>query len=205
MGAGLAQTLSERGHGVTVIDKDLMAFERLGKAFKGRLIEGVGFDRQVLLDAGIERADGLSALTASDEANVVTAQLARQVFHVPNVVARLYDPQQAEVYQRLGLQIISPATWGIQRIADLLCHSQLNVEMSFGGGETDLVEVEIPPMLVGHKVNDLTIPGEAIVAALVRQGKAFIPTLGTLFEGGDVVHVAVMSSAVERLNAMLGA
>ncbi|MFN8373574.1 MAG: TrkA family potassium uptake protein [Anaerolineae bacterium] len=204
MGAGLAQVLNERGHTVVVIDKDSASFERLGKSFKGKTIEGVGFDRQALLDAGIERADGLSAVMASDEANVVTAQLARQVFHVPQVVARLYDPLQAEVYQRLGLQIISPATWGIQRIADLLCRSQRNVVMSLGGGEIDLMEVEIPPTMVAHQVNELTIPGEVSVMAITRRGKAFLPTLGTLLETGDVLYLAGMTMAKDRLRGLLG-
>ncbi|HKZ70108.1 MAG TPA: TrkA family potassium uptake protein, partial [Anaerolineales bacterium] len=124
-GAGLAQTLSQRGHAVTIVDQDPSAFGRLGPNFKGKTITGIGFDREVLREAGIERADGLAAVTVSDEANVVTARLAQQVFHVPKVVARLYDPHKAEIYRRLGLQTISTVTWGIHRIAELLCYSEL--------------------------------------------------------------------------------
>src|SRR4030042_1184683 len=98
MGSGLAQTLSLRGHAVTVVDRDPQAFERLGPAFKGKTLTGIGFDRDVLLRAGIERADGLAAVTFSDEANVVAARLASNIFHVPRVVARLYDPRKAEIY-----------------------------------------------------------------------------------------------------------
>src|SRR5512137_1649154 len=101
VGAGLAQTLSDRRHEVTIVDIDPAAFERLSPGFKGKTVIGVGFDREVLLQAGVERADGFAAVTSSDEANIVAARLARQVFRVPRVVARVYDPRQAEVYRRL--------------------------------------------------------------------------------------------------------
>src|SRR3990170_4359428 len=119
-GAGLAQHLSLRGHIVTVVDKDPVAFERLGAAFKGRTVVGVGFDRDVLHHAGIEKADGLAAVTSSDEVNVVAARLAREVFRVPRVVARVYDPRKAEIYQRLVVQTISPVALGTHRLAELL-------------------------------------------------------------------------------------
>src|SRR5512139_1762646 len=125
MGSGLARAMSLRGHAVTVVDRDPAAFERLGPTFKGQTVVGIGFDREVLLKAGIDRADGLAALTESDEANVVAARLASQVFHIPRVVARLYDPRKAEIYKRLGLRTIAPVAWGIARAADLLSHSQL--------------------------------------------------------------------------------
>jgi trk system potassium uptake protein TrkA len=204
VGAGLAQNLNQRGHTVTVVDSDPDAFNQLGPAFRGQKIAGIGFDRDVLLRAGIERADGLAAVTASDETNVVTAQVARQVFRVPKVVARVNQPRQAAVYHRLGLQTIAPTTWGISRIADLLCHSQLDTILSLGNGEVDIIQVEIPPALVGKSVKDLTILGEITVVAITRSSRAFLPTLGTVFEVGDQAQVAVMSNASERLNALLG-
>jgi trk system potassium uptake protein TrkA len=204
VGAGLAQNLNQRGHTVTVVDSDPDAFNQLSPAFRGQKIAGIGFDRDVLLRAGIERADGLAAVTASDETNVVTAQVARQVFRVPKVVARVNHPRQAAIYQRLGLQTIAPATWGISRIADLLCLSQLDTVLSLGNGEVDIMQVEIPPALVGKSVRDITILGEISVVALTRGSKAFLPTLGTVFEAGDQAHVAVTSTASERLSALLG-
>ena len=133
-----------RGHSVTVVDKDPLAFEKLGDKFKGQTIVGIGFDREVLLKAGIERADGVAAVTASDEANVVASRIARDIFHVPRVVARLYDVRQAEIYKRLGLQTIAPTGWGINRIADLLLYSPLETVFSLGSGEVELVEAEVP-------------------------------------------------------------
>lgn len=204
MGAGLAHTLIQRGHAVTIIDANKAAFERLGAGFKGHTVAGVGFDRDILIQAGIERADGLAAVTSSDEANVVAARMARQVFRVPRVVARLYDPRQAEIYKRLGLQTISTTTWGVNRIADLLCYSQLDVVLSLGHGDVDIVEVEVPHLLAGRMINELTLPGEAHVVAISRAGKTFLPTLGTTLQDGDTLHVAVLASSVERLTVVLG-
>lgn len=203
VGSGLARTLSLRGQAVTVVDNDPAAFERLGAGFKGQTVLGIGFDRDVLIQAGIERADGLAAVTASDEVNVVTARIASQVFHVPKVIARLYDPRQAEIYKRLGVQTIAPTTWGINRIADLLLHSQLDTVLSLGSGEVDVVAAQVPPSLAGRTVQDLTILGEVHVVAITRSGKAFMPTLGTTFWEGDMLHVAVLAASADRLKEML--
>lgn len=204
MGAGLAGILNQRGHTVTVLDRDPAAFERLGPSFRGETITGGGVDREALLKAGIERADGLAAVTASDEVNIVAARLARQLFHVPRVVARLYDPRKAEVYRRLGLMTISQVTWGINRIVELLCYSRLDTIMSLGSGEVDIVEAEVPHLLVGRSVNELTVPGEIHVVAVTRRGKTFLPTLGAEFHEGDLLHLALLASSAERLKAILG-
>lgn len=204
VGSGLAQTLVARGHAVTLIDKDHLAFEKLGDKFKGRTIVGVGFDRDVLLSAGIDHADGLAAVTASDEANVVTTRIAREVFHVPRVVARLYDSRQAEIYSRLGLQTIAPASWGINRIADLLLYSPLEAVFTVGSGDVEIVETEVPYLLVGKTVRDLTIVGEIHVVSITRANKTFLPTSGTIFQAGDLLHLAVLITSTERLKHLLG-
>jgi len=204
LGAGLAQTLSRRGIAVTVVDREPDAFERLGASFRGETFTGGGFDREVLLKAGIERADGLAAVTAGDEVNVVAALIARQLFRVPRVVARLYDPRKAEVYRRLGLQTISHVTWGVSRIVELLCYSKLETIKSLGSGEVEIVEAEVPHLLVGRTVNDLTVVGEIHVVALTRRGRTFLPTSGSEFHEGDLIHIAVPVSSAERLKVMLG-
>jgi len=204
LGAGLAESLSRRGFDVTVVDREPAAFERLGASFRGETVTGGGIDRDVLLKAGIERADGLAAVTSSDEVNVVAARLARRLFRVPRVVARLYEPGKAEVYRRLGLQTISHVTWGISRIIELLCYSKLETIKTLGSGEVDVVEAEVPHLLVGRTVNDMTVPGEIHVVAVTRQGKTFLPTPGTEFHEGDLVHVALLASSSERLQAILG-
>lgn len=204
VGAGLAQALSRRGIGVAIIDRDPAAFERLGGSFQGEKVTGGGIERETLLAAGIERADGLAAVTASDEVNVVAARVARRLFHVPRVVARLYDPRKEEVYRRLGLLTISQVTWGVNRIVELLCYSKLDSVKSLGSGEVDVVEAEVPHLLVGRTVHELTHPGEVQVVAVTRQGKTFLPTRDSEFRQGDLVHLAVLSSSVERLKTMLG-
>ncbi len=204
MGSELAQTLQLRGHMVTVVDREPASFERLGSAFRGRTVVGVGFDRQALIEAGIKRADALAAVMPSDEANVVAARLAKEFFKLPRVVVRLYDPRKVEIYNRLGLQTVSPILWGANRIADMLCYSQLDTVVSLGGGEVDIVQVESPPLLHGRSVQSITVPASIHVVAIGRGGKTFLPTLGTLFQEGDILHIAVTSGASDRLREMLG-
>jgi trk system potassium uptake protein TrkA len=203
VGTGLAREMILRGHEVTVVDKDPLAFQRLGPGFKGKTVLGIGFDRDVLLQAGIERADSLAAVTTSDEVNVVVARVARQIFRVPRVVARLYDPRKAEIYRRLGLQTITPVTWGINRIAELLTFFPLHSTLSLGRGEVDIVEAEIPPLLVGRAVQEVTVPGEIQVVAISRGGQTFLPTLGTVFQAGDLIHFVILATSADRLKAIL--
>jgi trk system potassium uptake protein TrkA len=203
LGVGLAKTLELRRHAVTVVDKDPAAFGGLG-AFKGQTVEGSGIDREALLRAGIERADGLAAVTASDEVNVVVGRLAVQVFRVPRVVARLYDPRKAEIYRRLGLQTITPVAWGINRLAELLCYSRLDTLHSLGSGEVDIVEAEVPSLLVGRTTSEALVPGEIQVVAISRGGRTFLPLPGAVFHKGDLVHLAVIGTSADRLKAILG-
>ena len=204
VGAGLAKTLLGRGHSVTVVDKDPLAFEKLGDKFKGQTIVGIGFDRDVLLKAGIERVDGVAAVTSSDEANVVASRIARDIFRVPRVVARLYDVRQAEIYKRLGIQTIAPTGWGINRIADLLLYSPLEIVFTLGSGEVELVEAEVPSLLVGRTVRDLTVAGEIHVVSITHDNKTFLPTPGTFFRENDLLHLAVLATSTNRLKELLG-
>ena len=204
VGAGLAKTLVGRGHSVVVVDKDPLAFEKLGNQFKGQTVLGIGFDREILLKAGIERADGVAAVTSSDEVNVVSSRIARDIFHVPKVVARLYDVRQAEIYKRLGIQTIAPTAWGINQIAELLLYSPLETIFSIGSGDVELVEVEAPLLLVGKTVRDLTVVGEIHIVSITRANKTFLPTLGTIFREGDLLHLAVLTTSKNRLRELLG-
>jgi trk system potassium uptake protein TrkA len=204
VGEQVSRFLADEGHEVTVIDYDPAALERLGPQFKGRTVCGVGFDRNVLIQAGIERADAFAATSSSDAANIVAARIARQIFRVPKVVARLYDPRRAEIYRRLGLVTISSTTWGARRIRELLSHAELDAVMAFGSGEVSLIALELPAQLAGRRVRDITVPTEVSVVAITREGQALIPTLGTEFRAGDLIHMAVLSLAMERLEALLG-
>jgi trk system potassium uptake protein TrkA len=205
VGSQVSRLLSDQGHDVTVIDhRDTDAAVRLGAGFKGRIISGLGFDRNVLLSAGIEQADAFVSASSSDNANILAARIARNLFHVPRVVARLYDPRRAEIYQRLGLLTISTTTWGAERIYELVTHSDLDVLYNFGRGQVSMVAIEVPYTLAGRTVRDMTIAGEVNVSAITRDDNAFIPTLGTEFREGDILHLTVLSSAMGRLEEMLG-
>jgi trk system potassium uptake protein TrkA len=196
--------LSDHGHDVTVIDHDNNASGRLAPNFKGRLVKGLGFDRDVLTAAGIEQADAFVSASSSDNANIVAARIARNIFHVPRVVARLYDPRRAEIYQRLGLTTISSTNYAAERVVQVLTHTDLDVRDTFGRGEVSLVHLETPHQLIGRNVGQLTVPGEVMVISITRNDQALIPTLGTEFREGDLIHLAVLSSAMNRLEDMLG-
>ena len=203
MGAELAVRFSEE-HDVTVIDHDARAFLRLGPWFRGRTLEGVGFDRDVLLRAGVESSDALAALTSGDNANSVIARVARTVFRVPTVVARVYDPRRAKIYRRLGLQTVSTTAWGVARVTQLIAHRELNVIRTLGEGELDLVEQEVPAHWVGRPVGQVSVPAEISVTAILRRGTARLPAPGTTFERGDRVVIAVVAAARARLEDLLG-
>lgn len=203
VGSRLAKVLTLERHEVAIIDKDPTAFKRLGEAFKGKAIEGFGFDRDVLEKAGIEQADAFIAVTNGDNHNIVGALVAKNKFRVPKVVARIYDPAREKLYQHLGIQTISSTAWAANKIKNLICHVELIRHFSFGNGEVEVVEGEISPQLAGRSINDLNIPGEIAVIAIVRFGRAFIPTSGVTFQEKDGIQVAVESSSLPKLKKML--
>ena len=204
MGAEVALALARGGKQVTVVDCDRRAFARLGAGFAGETVAGIGFDRDVLVRAGIESADALAALTSGDNANIVTARIARTVFRVPKVVARVYDPRRAEVYTRLGLQTVSTTAWGVSRVQQLLVHGELNVIRSIGSGELSIVEHEVPSHWVGRDVGHVSVPGKISVTALLRRDAALLPAHDTVFQQGDLAVIAVTASARGRLEQLLG-
>ena len=204
MGAELALALAREGREVTVVDRDRGAFARLGAGFPGTTLAGVGFDRDVLVRAGVERSDALAALTAGDNTNIVTARIARIVFRVPKVVARVYDPRRAEVYTRLGLRTVSTTAWGVSRIQQLLVHRELNVIRSIGSGEIAIVEHEVPSHWVGRDVGHVSVPGAISVTAILRREAALLPASETVFQQGDRAVIAVMAHARGRLEHLLG-
>jgi trk system potassium uptake protein TrkA len=203
VGSQVSQLLVNLGHEVIVIDHDTNAFARLGPDFKGRIVRGIGFDRNTLLEAGVKTAEAFVAASSSDNANIIAARIARNIFHVPRVVARLYDPLRAEIYQRLGLTTISTTGWGAERIVEVVTHTDLDVIHVFRDGGTSLVRVEIPAQLSDHQVIQMNIPGEVMVVAITRNDQTFIPVSGTEFHDGDVIFLTVIRSAMNRLEQLL--
>jgi trk system potassium uptake protein TrkA len=204
VGEQLSLLMAGEGHDVVIIDQDQDALNRLQPSFPGQKIKGVGFDRSVLVRAGIEQAEGFASTSSSDNANIVAARMARNVFQVPRVVARLHNPRRAEIYRRLGLVTISSTTWGARRISELLTHSDLAPVVSFGSGEVSLLDIELPPNFAGRTVKDLTVAGEIAVAAVTRDGHAVMPSLGFELADRDTLHLVVLASAMSRLEALLG-
>ena len=204
LGSGLALNLSKKKHKVTVIDIDKETLSRLGEDFRGETIVGIGFDKDVLEKAGIGMADAIIACTKSDEANALIGRIARNIYRVPRVISRLYDPRKAEIYRTLGIQTICTTTWGIARASELLNYSQLDSVLTIGDSNVDLVRIDVPALLVGKTVKDITALGEFHVVAISRGNKTFLPTLGTAFQKDDIIYISVISASTLKLESLLG-
>jgi len=203
VGALLATRFSAAGNEVVVIDKNAAAFRRLGKGFDGTTLRGMVFDYDTLTKAGVDRADAFIAVTSGDNSNVVSATVAREIYRVPKVVARIFDPRRAEIYRRLGIQTVSSVTWAANEIVSLVVHQQLVRDVTLGDGEVQLVKTSLPPRLTGRTVADLTSPGEILPIAIVRAGSSFIPASGSVFHDGDIIEVAVLTTAMDRFDRMI--
>jgi len=204
MGTGLSQNLVKKGHKVTVIDNDQESFLHLGEGFVGEKVNGSGLDRDVLAEAGIERVDAVVICTQSDEINAVIARVAKNIYQVPRVIARLYDSKKAEIYSRLGIQTISTTSWGIERATEFLMYNQLDSVYEMGHGDVNIIRIEVPTLLVGRNVNEISIVGEINVASIKRLNKDFIPSLGTILEAEDVLYLSVSDNATDKLKTMFG-
>lgn len=204
VGAQLANTLFVEGHDVSIIDKNPKAFSRLNPAFKGKTITGIGFDRDVLVEAGIERADGFASVTNGDNSNIISVLIAKRVFRVPRVITRIYDPLRANIFKQFGIPTISSTVWGANEIREHLLYTELKSEISFGSGEVQLLEFEVPSRLLGHPVRELSVEGQANVACLVRLGRAMVPTSAVILEEGDLVYACVATDFLGRFREMIG-
>ncbi|HEX2987997.1 MAG TPA: TrkA family potassium uptake protein [Chloroflexota bacterium] len=205
VGAELSTDLSIHGHEVAVIDREPAAFSRLGRAFKGKTVTGIGFDRDVLLESGVDRADAFASVTSGDNTNIVSAMIARNVFRVPKIVARIADPQRAEIYRRLGIPTISPTIWGANEIRELLITPDLTSRFTFGSGEVELIQFHASSRMAGYSVADLTSPSQFSVVSIVRGGRAFLPTAGSQLEEGDLVYVASEAGSLPKLEEIIRA
>jgi trk system potassium uptake protein TrkA len=189
VGSTLAQSLEQRGHSVAVIDIDADAFRRLGSDFHGTTVTGVGFDREVLLQAGIERADAFAAVSSGDNSNIISARVARETFGVDRVVARIYDPKRAEVYERLGIPTVATVRWTADRMMRQLV-PEGNVEIWRDPTSTvSIVEVPMHPDWIGHTVGQLEDRCGARVAYLMRFGLAMLPTESSVIQDGDLAFM----------------
>ena len=198
VGVELALSLHQN-HLVTVLDRNAASFDRLGLHFSGRTVQGHGMDRTALERAGIETAGALAAVTSSDNLNTIVARIAQDIYHVNRVVARIYNPRRASIYEKLNLQTVSSSTWGAHRIEQLLVHPGMQSISSAGNGEVQVYEFTVPSEWNGHKVSDLVPMEYAIPVALARNGKGMLPRSESLLSSQDVLQVSSTPEGVKIL------
>ena len=202
VGSTLALSLISSGHSVAVVDRKSDAFFRLRDNFAGQTITGIGFDRDVLEQAGIKKASAVAAVTNGDNSNILVARVARESFGIENVVARISDPKRAEIYERLGIATVATVKWTSDRILRRILPDFPAVEWTDPSSSVVLVERTLPDTLVGEKVLELEIKG-ARISALRRLSAAVIPDAKTLVQQGDIAYFTVEKDSVNSLDEFL--
>ena len=202
VGSALGRELVSAGHTVAVVDRKAEAFSRLGESFTGQKIMGIGFDRDVLIEAGIQKAGALAAVTNGDNSNILIARVAREEFGIERVVARIYDPKRAEIYERLGIATVATVKWTSERILRRILPDLPAVEWTDPSAKVVLVERELPKAIVGTRVLSLD-SAIARVVAIRRLGTAIIPTADTVVQEGDVAYVAAEIKSLETFDKSL--
>jgi trk system potassium uptake protein TrkA len=203
VGILLTLELAKAGHEIAVIDKHASAFDRLPPGFEARTLVGLGFDRDVLEDAGIKEADAFLAVSNGDNSNILSARVAREHYHVPKVIARIYDPMRADIYERLNIPTVSTTRWGVKQIVLMLSHPREEIKETLAAGDLFRMRIQVPPHLVGAAVSSLTVEGKILVAGVDRGGKGFIPVSSSTFQEGDYAAVIVQKDALEILDEIL--
>jgi len=204
VGSTLARGLEKRSHSVAVIDMNTEAFRRLGPDFGGTTVRGMGFDREVLLRAGIEQADGFAAVSSGDNSNIIAARVVRETFEVSNVVARIYDPGRAEVYERLGIPTVATVRWTADQVIRRLLPSGSEPHWRDPSGTVRLAEVYVDPGWVGRRVDQIEEAAQTRVSFIHRMGDGIVPADNTVFQDGDLLYIAVEDQRLSTVEATLG-
>ncbi|WP_219470664.1 potassium channel family protein [Nonomuraea rhizosphaerae] len=205
VGSTLAHILEDNGHSVAIIDRDPQAFRRLRAGFRGRRVTGVGFDRDVLTEAGIETAAAYVAVSSGDNSNIISARVARETFGVDNVVARIYDPRRAEVYQRLGIPTVATVRWTADQILRRILPEGAEPLWRDPTGTVVLAEVTVNSTWIGTRVLDLESRARTRAAYINRMGEALVIADDTVIQEGDVLHVVAAENDMDRINKVLAA
>ncbi|HEX2823999.1 MAG TPA: TrkA family potassium uptake protein [Streptosporangiaceae bacterium] len=205
VGSTLAHILEDRDNTVSVIDKDPEAFRRLGSGFKGDRVTGFGFDRAVLTQAGIERADAFAAVSSGDNSNIIAARVARETFRVNRVAARIYDPRRAEVYERLGIPTVATVRWTADQMLRKLLPEGGEPLWRDPTGRIVLAEVAFSQAWIGEQVKALEASTATRIAFIDRLGQAFVAEPGTVLQEGDVLHVVAKEGDLDRIAAAFAA
>jgi trk system potassium uptake protein TrkA len=204
VGSALTVELAKAGHSVAIIDKRADAFDRLPPGFQAKQVVGLGFDREIMEEAGIKEAGAFVAVSNGDNSNIVSARVAREHYHVPRVIARIYDPRRADIYERLNIPTIASVRWAATRIMFLLFHGKEEVKESFAGGALLHLQREVPDHLTGQPIASVESKGEVEVVGVDRGGTGFIPVAGSTFQQGDIAHfVVTVDGGVSKLDLLL--
>ncbi|MBM3248571.1 MAG: TrkA family potassium uptake protein [Candidatus Omnitrophica bacterium] len=199
VGGELAKLLSSEGHNVVIIDKNPHAFNRLGAGFNGITLVGNGFDPELLKSAGIEKADAFCAVTNGDNTNIMSSQVAKKMFNVPKVVARVYDPKRAEIYKTLGLDVISGTVLFASMLRDKIIESRFSSYL-IETGELGVIEIDISDKFKGRPVEDINMPGEFIITAVInKKRQTIIPEPRTVLEKGDKIMAVVKTASLGKI------
>jgi trk system potassium uptake protein TrkA len=204
-GSTLAQLVEDRGHTVAVVDQNPDAFRRLGSQFEGQRVTGLGFDRDTLLEAGIQDAYAFAAVSSGDNSNILAARVARETFGVSNVVARIYDPGRAEVYQRLGIPTVATVRWTADQMIRRLLPVGGGPEYRDASGSVVLVQVRVHLGWVGRRMGALERASHGRVAYLTRLGEGVVPGPDTVYQEGDLVHLMLREDDVPVAEKVLAA
>jgi len=205
VGSALAKGLTRYDHSVAVIDRDAGAFRRLPPDFDGQRVTGIGFDRDTLVEAGIERAHGFAAVSSGDNSNIIAARVARETFGVENVVARIYDARRAEVYQKLGIPSVATVRWTADQVIRRMLPEGLLTEWRDPSGQVVLAEVAYSVEWIGHRLSDLEEAAGVRVALMTRLGEGILPHAQTVVQEGDLIHVTMHEEQREHVVAVFAA
>jgi trk system potassium uptake protein TrkA len=203
VGRELTVQLAKAGHDVTIIDKRRDAFERLPPGFQAKRVVGIGFDCAVLEEAGIKEADAFIAVSSGDNSNIVSARVAREQYGVEHVIARIYDPLRAEIYERLNIPTVAMVRWATKHILVMLSHAREEIKETLGGGALFRMRIQVPSHLVGQATSSLCSEGRVLVAGVDRGGETFIPNGSSTFQDGDIAHVIVDRDALDALDELM--
>jgi len=203
VGSELAKLLSNEGNNVVVIDKNQDSFERLGGTFNGLTLVGNGFDLNLLKQAGIDKTDAFCAVTNGDNTNLISAQVAKKIFKVPKVIARVYDPQRAHIYAALGLDILSGTILFASMLRDKIIESRFSSYL-IETKELGVIEIEVQNSLVGKTIQEVNVPGEFLVVAIRRLQGVILPELGTVLKNKDTLMAAVKVASLKKIKERFG-
>ncbi len=202
VGASLSDGLSRIGHDVAVIDRDTTAFHRLSPEFVGERVVGMGFDRDVLLRAGIEEASAFAAVSSGDNSNIISARVARETFGVERVVARIYDAKRAAVYERLGIPTIATVPWTTDRLLNVLTLETETTKWRDPSGNVGVAELPLHEDWAGHRVTELESATGGRVAFLIRFGSGVLPDPKSVIQAGDHVYMAAVAGHIAEAMAI---